>query len=144
MASQIIVQYNSSVPVCTLKHSRAYKKETFVLIYLELNQSLLQFVISILGTHVACELINPYCAIATFINLSLVLLKNYKNCQCLVLQSGHGMEWNGRQFFHIPYWQFSSIPYLKSSIPYKIFFHIPFHTKIFFYIPFHTSIPKKF
>ena len=26
------------------------------------------------------------------------------------------MEWNGRQFFHIPYWQFSSIPF-------------PFHTK---------------
>ena len=25
--------------------------------------------------------------------------------------AGHGMEWNGRRFFHIPYWQFSSIPY---------------------------------
>ena len=29
----------------------------------------------------------------------------------LVLSIGHGMEWNGRRFFHIPYWQFSSIPY---------------------------------
>ena len=34
------------------------------------------------------------------------------------LEAGHGMEWNGRRFFHIPYWQFSSIPYQKSSIPY--------------------------
>ena len=63
-----------------------------------------------------------------------------------------GMVWNGRRFFHIPYWQFSSIPFpfhtknLPFHIPFltKIFFHIPFHTKIFFHIPFHTSIRKKF
>ena len=38
------------------------------------------------------------------------------------------MEWNGRRFFHIPYWQFSSIPFpfhIK-NLP----CHIPFHTKI--------------
>ena len=38
------------------------------------------------------------------------------------------MVWNGRRFFHIPYWQFSSIPF-------------PFHTKnLPFRIPFHTKI----
>ena len=53
-----------------------------------------------------------------------------------------GMVWNGRRFFHIPYWQFSSIPFPfhTKNLP----FHIPFHTKIFFDIPFHISIPKKF
>ena len=66
-------------------------------------------------------------------------------------QSGHGMDWNGRRFFHIPNWQFSSIlfPFHTKNLPFhipfhtKIFFHIPFHTKIFFHVPFHTSIPKK-
>ena len=69
-----------------------------------------------------------------------------------VSKPGHGMDWNGRRFFLIPYWQFSSIPFpfhtknLPFNIPFhtKIFFHIPFHTKIFFHIPFHTSIPKNF
>ena len=54
-----------------------------------------------------------------------------------------GMVWNGRRFFHIPYWQFSSIPFPfhTKNLPFhtKIFFHIPFHTKIFFHIPFHTE-----
>ena len=34
---------------------------------------------------------------------------------------------NGRRFFHIPFGQFSSIPF-------------PFHTKIFFHIPVHAKI----
>ena len=38
------------------------------------------------------------------------------------------MEWNGRRFFHIPYWQFSSIPF-------------SFRTKIF---PFHFNSILKF
>ena len=52
------------------------------------------------------------------------------------------MEWNGKRFFHIPYWQFSSIPlpFHTKNLP----FHFPFHTKIFFHIPFHTSIPMWF
>ena len=47
--------------------------------------------------------------------------------------SRQGMVWNGRRFFHIPYWQFSSIPfpfYTKN---------LPFHTKIFFHI--HSILP---
>ena len=58
------------------------------------------------------------------------------------VKPGHGMEWNGRRFFHIPNWQFSSIPFPfhTKNLP----FHISFHTKIFFHIPLHTSIPKKF
>ena len=66
----------------------------------------------------------------------------------LMLPPGHGMQWNGKRFFHIPYWQFSSIPFPfhTKNLPFhtKIFFHIPFYTKIFFHILFHTSIPKKF
>ena len=57
------------------------------------------------------------------------------------LPAGHGIEWNGRRFFHIPYWQFSSIPFPFHTK--NLSFHIPFHTKIFFHIPFHTSIPRK-
>ena len=40
------------------------------------------------------------------------------------------MTWNGRQFFHLPYWQFSSIPFPfdTKNIP----FHISFHTKAAF------------
>ena len=49
------------------------------------------------------------------------------------LEPGHGMEWNGRRFFHIPYWQFSSI-----SFPFHTK-NLPFHTKIFFHIPLHTK-----
>ena len=67
VAPRIIVQHNSSA--CT-KAELSFK-ETLVLFYLEFNLSKLYF-ISILGTHIACELINLYCAIATFINLSLV------------------------------------------------------------------------
>ena len=40
---------------------------------------------------------------------------------------GHGMEWNERRFFHIPYWQFSYIPFLIHTK--NFLFHIPFHTK---------------
>ena len=54
-------------------------------------------------------------------------------CNVSVLPAGHGMEWNGRRFFHIPHRQF-----FFHSIP-KNFFHIPFHTKNFFHIPFHAS-----
>ena len=39
------------------------------------------------------------------------------------------MVWNGKQFFHIPYWQFSSIPFPFHTK------NLPFHTKIFFDIP---------
>ena len=53
-------------------------------------------------------------------------------------QAGHGMYWNGRRFFHIPYWQFSSIPF--PFHPKNLPLHIPFHTKIFFHIPFLTSL----
>ena len=68
MAPNIIVQYNSNA--CTKAYSSF--KETFVLLYMQFILRKLQFVISISGTHIACELINPYCAIATFIDLSLV------------------------------------------------------------------------
>ena len=45
----------------------------------------------------------------------------------IVLSIGHGMEWNWRQFFRIPYWQFSSIlfPFHTKNLP----FHIPSYLK---------------
>ena len=49
----------------------------------------------------------------------------------LNLRSGHGMESNGTRFFHIPYWQFSSIPFQFHTK------NLPFHIKNFFHIPFH-------
>ena len=48
-----------------------------------------------------------------------------------------GMVWNGRRFFHIPYWKFPSI-----SFPFHTK-NLPFHNKNFFHISFHTSLPKK-
>ena len=59
----------------------------------------------------------------------------------LLITANQGMVWNGRRFFHIPYWQFSSIPFPfhTKNLP----FHIPFYTKIFFHIPFHASIPRQ-
>ena len=66
MALRIAVPYNSSERT----KAKPCFKETFVFVYFEFNLS--DLVISISDTHNACELINPYCAIATFINLSLV------------------------------------------------------------------------
>ena len=53
----------------------------------------------------------------------------------------HGMEWNRRRFFYIPYWLFSSIsfPFRSKNLP----FHILFHAKNFFHIPLHTSISRQ-
>ena len=49
-----------------------------------------------------------------------------------MLSTGHGKEWNGRRFFHIPYWQFSSI--LK-------IFHYIFHSILKFSSIFHSILP---
>ena len=53
------------------------------------------------------------------------------------VQAGHGIKWNGRWFFRIPYWQFFFIlfPFHIKNLP----FHIPFHTK--FSSIFHSKLP---
>ena len=51
----------------------------------------------------------------------------------LVRQYQQGMVWNGRRFFHIPYWQFSSIPFPFHAK------NLPFHTK--FSSIFHSILP---
>ena len=58
---------------------------------------------------------------------------------CLVscILAGQSMEWNGRQIFHSPSWQFSSVsfPFHTKNLP----FHIPFHIK--FSSIFHSILP---
>ena len=65
--------------------------------------------------------------------------ENFKQKMCFMLIKLQGMVWNGRRFFHIPFWKFSSIPFPfhTKNLP----FHFPFHTTIFFHIPFRSSIP---
>ena len=62
------------------------------------------------------------------------------DCQATYLQS---MVWNRRRFFHIPYWQFSSIPF--SFHTYILIFHSIFQTILKFSFPysilyFHTKM----
>ena len=46
------------------------------------------------------------------------------------------MEWNGRRFFHIPYWQFSSIPFPFHTK------NLPFHSILKFSSIFHSILPN--
>ena len=67
-----------------------------------------------------------------------VYFVSYFMC-CWQGMAWNGIKWNGRRFFHIPYWQFWSIPFPFYSIL-KVF-HSIFHSILKFSFKFRSILP---